>query len=76
MCQTTLQDTEQAFSPSRRVPGLTWLGQPGVEMEVLTHAQASVYGQCDECGCPAFAGEGTYCTRTSCGHHWQSHKRE
>lgn len=36
--------------------------------------QVITYGQCDECGCPAFAGEGTFCTRASCGHHWKSHK--
>lgn len=35
---------------------------------------AIAYGQCAECGCPAFAGEGTYCARPSCGHHWKSHQ--
>lgn len=40
----------------------------------LKKYQAITYGQCEECGCPAFAGEGTYCTRIKCGHHWKSHK--
>lgn len=41
-------------------------------------ARSDAYGQtgagpCDECGCPAYQGTGTYCQRSGCGHHWKSH---
>jgi hypothetical protein len=44
------------------------------EIQGIKKMEGLSYGQCDECGCPAFAGEGTYCARDSCNHHWKSHK--
>ena len=35
--------------------------------------EATGDGPCSECGCPAYQGGGTYCTRSACGHHWKSH---
>lgn len=74
MCQTmTIQnDLSTSLSMSRKATSFIYQNQLGVEGDV----KALSYGQCDECACPAFAGQGTYCARTSCGHHWKSHKSE
>jgi uncharacterized Zn finger protein (UPF0148 family) len=50
------------------------LNEEGMEAAAPADAVETmiVYGQCSECGCPAYAGEGTYCA--SCSHHWKSHR--
>ena len=72
----TAQNTEGSLSLNREVRCLTQWDQLAAKMEVVGNPEVQVYGQCDECPCPAFAGQGTYCERTSCRHHWKSHKRE
>lgn len=31
------------------------------------------YGKCSECSCPGFVGSGNTCSRSGCGHHYDSH---
>jgi hypothetical protein len=31
--------------------------------------------RCSTCSCSVFTGEGAYCNRPSCQHHWSDHQR-
>jgi hypothetical protein len=31
------------------------------------------YGGCSSCSCPGFYGSGSTCSRSGCGHHYDSH---
>jgi hypothetical protein len=31
--------------------------------------------RCSICSCRVFSGDGAYCNRPNCGHHWSDHQR-
>ena len=33
-----------------------------------------VRSRCTECSCRVYAGDGGYCSRPACKHHWKDHK--
>lgn len=71
----------QLHSLADRLPIVHGQNYSASALEAHTRVGASAmyavtYGQCAECGCPAFAGQGTYCDRDGCRHHWKSHRAE
>jgi len=34
-----------------------------------------VRSRCTECSCRVYMGDGGYCSRPACKHHWKDHKR-
>ncbi len=34
-----------------------------------------VRSRCSECSCRVYSGDGGYCSRPACKHHWKDHKR-
>ncbi len=34
-----------------------------------------VRSRCTDCSCRVFMGDGGYCSRPACKHHWESHQR-